>query len=123
MRLTVRGQRVELDDALKSHIDLHVYFALSRFSDRIRSVHVALSDSDGPRGGVDKVCRMRVALRSGPPLHLEELASTLEMAVDRACDRLGRRVARELERQRELSRGRASLSRAASAPAAGARGF
>lgn len=105
MRLKVRGRRVKLNDELEVYIDRHVHFALSRFSDRIRSVRVVLSDTNGPRGGTDKLCTIRVALRAGSVLQVEDVDSTLEVAVNRACARIGGRVTRELDRQREHHRG------------------
>ena len=36
--------------------------ALARFSDRISSVNVAIVDENGPRGGIDKLCRVSVVM-------------------------------------------------------------
>ena len=35
---------------------------LARFSDRISSVEVAIVDENGPRGGIDKQCRVNVVM-------------------------------------------------------------
>ena len=46
---------------LPDHIERRLRFALDRFGDRIARVFVFLHDRNGPRGGIDKICRVLVA--------------------------------------------------------------
>lgn len=100
MKLHIRARHVELTPPLFDLVERRVRFALSRFGQVIRSVHCTLADVNGPKGGVDKVCRVRVQSRSGAAVIIEQADSELERAVDIAVDRAARGVARALDRSR-----------------------
>lgn len=101
MRLEVRGQHIDVTEALHSHATRRLQFALSRFGQRITRVTVHLTDPNGPRGGRDKHCRIVAKMKHGGEVIAEDLDADLYAAITQAADRLGRAVARELERQRE----------------------
>ncbi len=73
-------------------------FALARFAPRIHEVLVRLQDENGPKGGVDKACRVSVNLGREGMVRAEDVDPVLEAAVCRATERAGRAVARALER-------------------------
>ncbi|WP_373653180.1 MULTISPECIES: HPF/RaiA family ribosome-associated protein [unclassified Schlesneria] len=76
--------------------------ALSHASKRITSVDVTLSDENGPRGGVDKQCRVRISL---PPFgHLTASATSENpwAAVAQAAERARRVVLHKLQRPKSL---------------------
>ena len=99
MRVEIRGRRIEVTDQLRAHGERSLAFALARFGMRIESVTVYLVDVDGPRGGVDKCCRIDVKLRPAGRVFVEEAASGLHTALDRAAGRVGRSVGRKLRRE------------------------
>jgi ribosome-associated translation inhibitor RaiA len=101
MRLSVSGDRVSVGPQLREYIDRHLYFALSRFSSAIDHVDVRLGDMNGPRGGVDKRCRILVKLRAAGSdnITIEQDDESLNSAVARAAARAGRTVGRSLERR------------------------
>ncbi len=103
MRTDIRGYHLTISDALRTHIERRLHFALSRFGARILHVTVQLEDVNGPRGGVDKQCRIVVALAGAGHLRVEVLDSEYMSAVDRAADRIQRVVAREFEQQRDFA--------------------
>jgi putative sigma-54 modulation protein len=85
---------------LPDHIERRLRFALSRFAIRIEKVVVFLHDHNGPKGGIDKVCRVLVKAR-GCGMIMATVADTdWFVAVDRATSRVGRSVARQIERLR-----------------------
>ena len=43
---------------LPEHIERRLRFALARFGNRVERVIVFLQDRNGPKGGIDKVCRI-----------------------------------------------------------------
>jgi ribosomal subunit interface protein len=100
MQLEIKA-RVGMSEALRNTIERRMAFALGRFGARISAVTVWLSDVNGPRGGVDKLCQVQVALASGPALRVEQADADLYTAIGRAADRVGRVVARDLARRRE----------------------
>ena len=100
MQLHIKGQNLFLAPAVIERTKRRLGFALSRFADRIDRVTVRLADLNGPRGGVDKQCRIVVRLRSGGEVVIEDTATDLETALDRGADRVQRAVARALARMR-----------------------
>ncbi len=75
-------------------------FALGRFAQVIRTVHVRIEDVDRPQGGMDKRCVVEVS--GDPAAHsvVEAQDESAWTAVDRAAEIAGRAVSRALERAR-----------------------
>ena len=86
--------------ALSEHARRRLRFVLTRHSDRIQRVVVRLGDENGPRGGVDKFCRIRVYLFDAPVAVVEDIGTDLYAVIDRATDRVGRAVVKHLCRSR-----------------------
>ena len=87
-------------DALASHVRRRLDFGLSRHADRISRVTVRLGDENGPRGGIDKFCRLQVNLVDAPQVVIRDCGPDLYTVIDRASDRAARAVAKQLERNR-----------------------
>ena len=104
MKLVISTKNVNLDDTLRKHIEQRIYFAFSRFSPRISRVSVMAEDINGPRGGIDKRCRIVVKLERSRELTVEGTDTDISAAVATVADRAGRAVQRELERRRTLGR-------------------
>ena len=98
MKIDIRGHRIELTEALRTHIERRLQFALRQFGARVTAVTVTVEDLNGPRGGVDKQCRITVVLASTSHLRVEVLSTEITAAVDQAADHLARAIAREFER-------------------------
>lgn len=86
---------------LPDHIERRLRFALSRFDGRIQKVLVFLQDQNGPKGGIDKVCRVLVKTRDCGAVVAAVVDSDWMVAVDRATTRIGHAVARHIERLRD----------------------
>ena len=100
MNFSIRGRHIELTAALLAHVERRLRFALSRFGQKIRQVAVQLLDLNGPRGGLDKQCRVTVTLSPSGKVMVGATDADLPTAIDRAADRLERSVIRALERAR-----------------------
>ena len=98
MQLDIRGPGVHLTPELIRHTERRVRFALSRFGSRISWVRVCLSDLNGPKGGIDRCCRMSAKVRGADRLVIEDRDPNVLAAIHRAADRLGLRVGRQLAR-------------------------
>lgn len=101
MQLEVRAHGVELDPSLRSHIDRRLRFALTRFGRRLRRVNVLLRDVNGPRGGVDILCQIRIGLHPRGDVVIRGEGSDPFAAVSRAAQRASRGVTRRFERLRD----------------------
>jgi hypothetical protein len=99
MNLRILTGQLELGGAVKDRIERRVYFALSRFSDRIESVDLTLVNGDGARGGPDKRCQILVKSRGARDVVIECRGDDIRSLVDRTADRAGRAMARALHRQ------------------------
>ncbi|MFZ5829985.1 MAG: HPF/RaiA family ribosome-associated protein [Planctomycetota bacterium] len=101
MQLEIRRQNVRLDDTMVEHIEKQMGVALNNFESWLRDVQVSLEDVNGPKGGVDKQCRVLVNLRSGKMLKVEDTAEDWTTVVNRTADRVGHVVAKEVGKRRE----------------------
>ncbi len=101
MRLHIRSKNFSVTDAIREQVQERLAFALARFGKRIKNVTASLVDLNGPKGGVDKQCRLIVQLRPNRTVTIEETDSNICAAIARAADRAGHTVSRSLERYRE----------------------
>jgi len=107
MQIDIQALDFSLTDALRSHAERRLRFALTCCDDRIQRVVMRLSDINGPRGGADKSCHLQVVLAGLPNVVVEDIESDLYVAIDRASDRAGRTVVRKIDRQQtKLKQGR-----------------
>ena len=100
MNIDIQSLGFPITGALADHARRRLRFALTRRSDRIQRVVVRLGDENGPRGGVDKFCRIQVRLFNAPVAVIEEVGPELYAVIDRATDRVGRVVVKHLDRLR-----------------------
>lgn len=104
MRFALTGKNVALPNDLRDLIERRFDFALSRFSDMVDRVNVAVVDENGPKGGVDKMCRVLVHIRGLEDVKVIERDADVPAAASRAAERVGRAVARALVKRRQLPR-------------------
>jgi ribosome hibernation promoting factor len=91
----------EMSDALREYIERKLKLALDRFDHRLDRVQVRLEDVNGPRGGMDKNCRLHVSGRPSWRIHVEGAGTTFYDAVDAATARARRSVGQLLARLAE----------------------
>jgi hypothetical protein len=122
--LAVRASGVQLDTAFRARIRQRAGWRLGKFAPHLERLTVRFEDVNGPRGGKDIVCKIKVVISGRPSIVVEELAGTAAEAFDRADDRAERAVRRSLDRGREshvlgrtLPRARAGSPRRKSAVA------
>jgi hypothetical protein len=89
---------------------------LGKFTASIERVSLRLSDVNGPRGGVDHKCVIKVVLSGLPSVVVERQDSAPERAVDAAIGAAAQAVRRSVQRRRTkpLRRRRARPVRRAS---------
>jgi putative sigma-54 modulation protein len=99
MEVRVRGVHVNVDEGLRTFVEMHVERALQRiFQQQAVVVEVHLVDTNGPKGGVDKAARVTLHVPGAPPIHVEEVSDEVRKAVLGACERLERAAKRWLDK-------------------------
>jgi ribosome-associated translation inhibitor RaiA len=104
MLIDTRSFGFPLTDAIRRHVEARVGSALAIAPRRVLRVTVRLDDVNAGRGGVDKRCRVVVALRHDRTFAAEALRENLYDAVDRAARKarvgVGRMLKRSAARER-----------------------
>lgn len=96
---------LSLKKSTRLHIERRLAFALGRFEDSLNAVSVTVEDSNGPRGGIDQVCRIRVSLQGERnPIIAESKHEHMKAAIDMAAECAGRSVARALDKRQRSRR-------------------
>ena len=106
MRLTIHANGFLLTEALRAHTEQRIAIALGWAGQHMRKLAVSLSDINGPRGGVDKRCRIHVQLGAGREVIIEDTEDDLYDAINRAAERADRAVLRQIQRNRDFSHSR-----------------
>ena len=95
-----------MTSALRAYTEQRLATALGWARHHMRRLAVSLSDINGPRGGVDKRCKIQVQLGGGREVIIEDTEADLYAAIDRAADRADRALVRQVGRRRDFSRER-----------------
>lgn len=106
MKMSMRSKGVELTESLRRHLEDKLRFALARFTDRVRSVRVQLTDLNGPKGGEDIRCQIQAELAPRGTLVIRETQEDPVLAFSRASERVKYSLSRHLERSHMQRRGR-----------------
>jgi ribosome-associated translation inhibitor RaiA len=96
----VRVLGVEMADHDRDDIARKLGMKLGKFASAIERITVRLSDTNGPKGGQDQICQIKVVLSGLPSIVVEERASALQGAIVRAVRATERAVRRNLQRRR-----------------------
>jgi CBS domain-containing protein len=96
----IRAEGVKLSPADRAYLRRRLGMKFGKFSLSIERVTVRVRDVNGPRGGVDKVCRIKVVLPGLPSVVYESRGASHRVAINRALDGAERAVRRALGRRR-----------------------
>ena len=102
---------VELDDDDRELIRQKLGTKLGKFETSIERVSVRVTDANGPRGGVDQVCSVKVVLSGLPSVVIERRHTALHAAIDAALRATEQAVRSSVRRRRMKPRkGRNSVT-------------
>lgn len=102
MKVEIRTQGLELTVDLRAHAEKRLQFGLDWARHDVRKVMLRFSDINGPRGGNDKRCQLRIPLPGMRDVLIEDTDADLHIAIDRAIERAARTLERRLSRRREF---------------------
>jgi ribosome-associated translation inhibitor RaiA len=80
----VRAIGVELTEDDHSYIRGRLLTKLAKFARSIQRVSVRLTDVNGPRGGIDQVCSIKVVLNGLPSVLVTRRHASVQAAIDAA---------------------------------------
>ena len=104
MRMT--GNDISISEALKTYTERRLRSVVGKAFKAFNEIEVRLSDLNGPRGGVDKECRIRVALHRAGVVFVRATGEDAYATVDKAASCLKLAVARRIGRSRSIRRNR-----------------
>jgi ribosomal subunit interface protein len=102
MRMT--GNNVSISAALKTYAERRLRSAVGTATQTFTEVEVRLCDVNGPRGGVDKECGIRVVLHEAGVIFVRASGEDAYATIDKAASRLRLAVARRVGRHRSIRR-------------------
>jgi ribosomal subunit interface protein len=104
MKVLLRGVHLSLSDGLKAYVQEHLVDHIEKLcDDEAAEIDISLVDNNGPKGGVDKDCRVTLRLPGLSAIHVTETSETLHQAIDTVRDRMEKTLKRTLERRRDVS--------------------
>jgi len=104
MTITIRSGVFRIDADLRETVETLVQRGLRRYAKRISEIRVWLDDANGPRGGIDRTCRIQVELLSAGTSTVESRAETVYAALAGAIERAKTTIDRTLKRRRTRAR-------------------
>jgi ribosome-associated translation inhibitor RaiA len=101
----IRAEGVSIDAGDRAYLRRKLGTKLGRFARAIERVSVRIRDVNGRRGGIDKVCAIKVVLTRLPSVVVETQHASLQAAMDTALQGIERAVRRSLKRRTARARG------------------
>ena len=99
MQVHLRALGFRLTGALREYVGRRLDYAFGRHADRVRRIEVVLSDENGPRGGRDMRCQVRLVPAGLPAVHVLDRQDDLYVAIDAAMARTAQALLRQKARQ------------------------
>ena len=96
----IRVVGVELNQDDRAYIRQSLGMKLGKYATSIERVSVRVKDVNGPRGGVDQLCRVKVVLSGLPSVVFQSQAGSLKAAINGALTGVERAVRRRVQRRR-----------------------
>jgi hypothetical protein len=96
----VRVIGVSIDEEQEAYIRRKLGTKLGKYASSIERISVRLTDMNGPRGGVDQRCRVKVVLSALPSVVVERRHAEVDAAIDTALRATSAAVGRIVGRRR-----------------------
>jgi len=103
MKPVIVAKGLKASGALRDYAVRRLDFALNRIRHNIRAVTLHISDINGPKGGIDKRCLIKLSVPGLPDIVITETAHNINAAIDRAIHRAAYAVQRLLSRAKSFS--------------------
>lgn len=105
MQTTVSGHQYPLTPSIKRFVLEHVRDPLERIWDKDGSqLEIHLSDLHGPKGGLDRECRVIFRMAAGPKFVITEVTDDMRASIHNAGKRLLRRARKYRSQRTDVAR-------------------
>lgn len=104
MQVLITTNGVEITQSLNNYIKDRIESSLSRFTGLIRKVVVSLSDENGPKGGIDTACTIRIKTDAASELIIKNKKKNAYIAVAHALSSSKQAIARHVKRNKSVQR-------------------
>lgn len=108
MILSVQSLGFSLTPGLKDFVETRTRLIVSRYGHRVSRIDVTLLDVNGPKGGEDKRCRIRMKIEGMPSIVIQDTDKDMYDAINSCTSRLRRTLIRKLDRGRQSKYSRPS---------------
>ena len=102
--LDVRARGFELTQSMYQRAVDHIAAKIAKHARAISDLTVRLQDVNGPKGGLDKRCRVEVHIAGFGPVIIDETDQDAYVAMDVAGERLRKVVSQILDERRSRRR-------------------
>lgn len=110
MNIDLQARDFELTDSLESQIRQKMKILLDRFDHKIRNTRVVLSDINGPKGGNDKRCTIKIEVHNFKTIVVDEVTDNMYESISRCSQRAKRAVAKLVNKSRGKKREKGSFT-------------
>ena len=97
--LNIRTHQVALDPSIEDYVRDRAGRKLGKFAVHVQRVTVRFDDINGPKHGIDIVCKIKVAMEGAPSIVITETSSHPRDAFDFAIDAAEKAVKRDLDKR------------------------
>ena len=104
MKYRVSFDKLKNEPALRDYVEKRLAFAFSRVDHVIERVKVTIADVNGPKGGVDKQCKVYLKPVGMDPIFILERQADSRVAVDRGISRANQSLLRQFKRRQKSHR-------------------
>ena len=100
MQLEMNNRQAGLDEEVSHRAERQLRLSLSRFIGAVSRVRVTFFDVNGPKGGLDKRCRITAKMKTAGQMVVQDNGHDYTEALSLCLDKLTRALRREVERRR-----------------------
>ena len=104
MNIDIQALDFSMTDSIERYVKERINYLFSSRHDQIQRIDVRLSGDNGPNGGNDKHCQIRLTLPRLKEIVIDDVQSDLYVAIFRAMDRASRTLIRRSSRLQNKKR-------------------
>jgi|GEM_PF-1006223 len=99
MKIVLNDKLRLLSDEASLRSESRITASFAKFSNNVKAIELTTRDINGPRGGIDKECRVLVKLKRMQDIVVTVQDESLSKAIPSAINRAARSVGRAIERR------------------------